>query len=177
MDIFKQKRIFLVVITILVLLNLTTIILLWVGKPKRNLDRSELPKNRTGRIEQLLEKELNFNAQQIEQYLQLREKHHENLVGLNQEIRKIKKEMFDLILNDDYNQTLRDSLLNLSLEKQRKIEELTFEHFLDLKEICSEEQEKELTKIMHRIFGPQHMRSNREGPHPQKGDRFPPKRN
>ena len=177
MDIFKQKRTLLVVITILVLLNLITIFLLWIGKPKRILDGSELSGHRTDRIEKILEKELDFSDLQIEKYILIRKAHHENMIELNQEIRKIKKEMFDQILNDDYNQIHTDSLLNRSLEKQRKIEELTFRHFLDLKEICSEDQEKELAKIMHRIFDPLHMRSNREGTHPLKGDRRPPNRN
>ena len=177
MDIFKQKRILLVVITILVLLNLTTIFLLWIGKPKRMMDRTEMPGHQKGRIEQLLKKELSFSDQQIEKYIVVRKTHQEKMIELNQAIRKIKKEMFDQILNDYYNKIIRDSLLNRSLEKQREIEELTFEHFLDLKEICSDDQEKELKKIMHKIFGPPHLRSNREGSHPPKGEQLPPSRN
>ena len=51
---------------------------------------------------------------------------------------------------------------SLTLDKQGQIEILTFQHFLNLKEICDSEQQKKLQLLMHRLL-PQPM-GNREAP-------------
>ena len=147
MDVFKQRKNLIITIVFLVLLNLTTLIFLWIGKPKRD----DLPRPRE-RVEKLLKDDLNFTDEQVNKFIELRQNHRENVGKLNREIMQLKKEMFDQVLINDYNVGLADSLLNISLEKQRKIEELTLQHFLGLKEICNKDQEKRLMKVMHRIL-------------------------
>ena len=154
MDIFKQKNNFIITIVVLVILNLITLSLLWIGRPSNKLsERSGVPGKNQIHIQKLLKEELNFTEVQAEQYIVLRESHQKNLIQIDKEIKKIKKEMFDKVLleNSTY---ISDSLLNLSLEKQGELEKITFSHFQDLKKICNKDQQVKLMKLMHNILGP-----------------------
>lgn len=156
MDVFKQKRNLILVIVILVIFNLTTLFLLWFGNPARQagyLEGENVGKN-TEKIQQLLKKELGFDDEQTEKYMQLRTEHQQESIKLNRELNLVKKEMFDKIIEDNESTSLSDSLLSLTLEKQSQIEKLTFNHFLSLKKLCNSEQQKNLKFLMHGIFGP-----------------------
>jgi hypothetical protein len=100
----------------------------------------------------LLKEELGFDSNQVKQYLKLRENLNQQIMQLNNEIRRLKKQMFDEVLHDIPQPMLSDSLLKLTQEKQAKIEQLTFQHFLDLKKICKPDQQKKLQLLMHELF-------------------------
>ena len=63
MDIFKQKRYLILVIVILVIMNLGTLFILWVGKPSPSPQkRSQVShEQEKARLEQLLKGELGFD--------------------------------------------------------------------------------------------------------------------
>jgi len=178
MDIFKQKHYLGLVVILLVLLNLTTLTMLWIGRPERQAPLRG-PRNlieEQHRIQQLLKEELGFDEAQIEQYLQMRRKHGERVRQLDEEIRQLKKQMFDEVLQENPQPTLSDSLLKLTQEKQLQIERLTFQHFLDLKKICKPEQQDKLKLLMHEMFRRQPARhDDGQFPHPPDGER-PPRR-
>ncbi len=91
MDVFKQNRNLLLTIIVLVILNIVTLTLLWIGRP-------EAPRENKVHIQKRLMEELNFSEKQAEQYIALREDHQKNLMLINEEIKKVKKEMFDQVL-------------------------------------------------------------------------------
>ena len=74
---------------------------------------------------------------------------------LNNEIRMIKKQMFDEALKEGTSIQISDSLLNLSQSKQAEIEKLTFQHFVNLKNLCKPDQKKKLKFLIHQLFQPQ----------------------
>ncbi|MBU0473794.1 MAG: hypothetical protein KKF62_06480 [Bacteroidetes bacterium] len=173
MDIFKQKRYLVIVIIILIILNLSTIVMIWIGRPQES--NKEIPYAQPRDIKIMLKKELNFSNEQTEKYLMLRDKHQEVTINLEKEIRNLKKQMFDKVLEDNNSSTISDSLLKLSLEKQSELEKLTFKHFVELKELCNSEQQKKLQLLIHVMFGPPKDRMN-EGFQPPlpKGELPPP---
>ena len=117
MDIFKQKRILVITIIILVILNVASLLVLWLGKPDRHWDRNrDMPFRRTERIEKLLKKELGFNDVQAKKYISLRKEHGEKTKLLNKDLRELKRQMFaeaitiNMVRDDDpdyrYSQSL-----------------------------------------------------------------------
>lgn len=153
MDIFKQKRNYIVTIVILVIINVITLLLLWIGKPKHSMRGPEGAVTEKVRIQEMLKKELGFSIEQTEQFIKLRESHRSKSNLIEEEIMLLKKEMFDqAMLTDDKN--ISDSLLNLSLAKQSQLERSLFEHFQKLKDICTPEQRKKLFSIIHTMIGP-----------------------
>ncbi len=154
MDIFKQKRYLIFVIILLVILNLSTLLMLWIGRPL-HLSAKEGPvstEHEKARVQQLLKDELEFDETQIKQYLKMRHEHHEQAQQLNDDIRNLKKQMFDEVLQDKPQPILSDSLLILVQEKQADLEKLTFRHFLNLKKLCKPKQQDKLKLLIHEVF-------------------------
>ena len=155
MDSFKQKKNLIFTIVFLVILNIFTLFLLWFGKPQHNLHgRLRGPEQGNEQIQIILNKELDFNDLQAKEYIGLREKHRKNTKQLNDDIKKLKKEMFDQALKNNNQTTISDSLLNLTQAKQAEMERKTFQHFLDLKNLCNPDQQKILQQLIHRLFAP-----------------------
>lgn len=178
MDIFTQKRYLIIVIVVLVILNLGTLLILWMGKPSRPKGKGgpSSPKQEQARLEQLLNKELGFDENQVQQYLKLRHDHQVQSRMLTERIRELKKQMFDEVFKEKPQQ-LSDSLLNLVQAKQAEIEQVTFQHFLDLKKLCKPEQQDKLKLLMHEVFrknSPPGMNNENRPPPPPGGEGAPP---
>jgi hypothetical protein len=84
----------------------------------------------------------------------MRQKHYKQVTSLRIEIRELKKQMFDEVLQDNPQPMLSDSLLKLTQKKQANLEQLTFQHFLDLKKLCKSEQQDKLKLLMHEVSRP-----------------------
>lgn len=169
MDIIKQNRNLMIVIILLVVLNLSLITLLWLGRPEPPIGNAAPgnPQAENMRLEQLLKNELGFDDKQTEDYLKLRQEHHRGIAKLDRELQILKKQMFDEALQDTSESMLSDSLLQLVQKKQSKIERMTFDHFVALKKLCKPEQRKNLKLLMNEIF-------RRNPPRPEDG--MPPPR-
>lgn len=163
MDVFKQNRYLMIVIVLLVILNVGTLLMLWIGKPQKPV----LPAGERipDQLPRLLKNEFGFNDNQIEKFMKSRDKHRRQMMQLNNEIRSIKKQMFDEVFTEDPQPVLSDSLLKLSQEKQAQIEQLTYQHFFELRKMCNPEQQKKLQKMIHEIFH-QQLGGMRDGPPP-----------
>lgn len=173
MDVFKQKKYLWFVVILLVLMNLTILMLLLVGRPdgKRPHIKPIDPIEEKNRIQQLLKDELGFDEMQVEQYLNMRQEHRKQVSLLQNEIRQIKKQMYDEVLQDKPQLMLPDSLLTIAQEKQVQIEQITFQHFLDLKKLCNQEQQDKLRLLIDEFFrkNPPHRRGNDHPPPPPGG--------
>jgi protein CpxP len=177
MDIFKQNRYLWFAIIILLIMNFAAITLLWLGRPEGRRPQSGPPDpvEEKTRTEQMLQKELGFDKIQTEQYLMMRQEHSSQAQQLDDEIRQLKKQMFDEVLEDSPQPLLSDSLLRLVQEKQANLEQVTFQHFVDLKKLCKPEQRDNLKLLMREVFrqksGP---RDDGMPPPPPPGDDLPP---
>lgn len=186
MDIFKQRRYLVFLVILLVVLNLGTITLLWVGRPPapRAGIHPEGPPQQEARLKDLLKRELKFNDEQIARYFQLRENHRRQFEKLNEEIRRLKKQMFDAVFSREPQPALSDSLLQLSLQKQAELDSLTYQHFLDLKKLCDPDQQYQLKMLIGEFFRQQGRLQGKgqvppppgrgEGTPPPPGDERPP---
>ena len=179
MDIFKQKNYLIVTVIILIILNFGILTMLWINKPEhpKMPNRPQDRPNEQEHIGSLLKQELDFTDKQIHEYLELRKINREQMSGLQNDIRDLKGQMFDkVILGNDT--SISDSLLSILLDKQGQTEKLTFQHFTDLKNLCSSEQQKNLRLLLHRLLPPPEKNDGGQPPPPlgESGDRPPPPR-
>ncbi|GAB4376953.1 MAG: hypothetical protein Kow0042_23920 [Calditrichia bacterium] len=178
MNVFKQNRYLWITITVLVVINLVTLSLLWMGRPVGpKQGHGPLPPNQDRqRIRQLLQEQLSFTDEQIERYLALRQEHRQETRRLDAEIRELKRKMFDRVLEEQAPPAISDSLLNLVLAKQAELEKVTFQHFLDLKNLCGPEQREKLKLLMHEALRPEAPPRMPEGkgPSPPHRPEMPP---
>ena len=174
MDIFSEKRTLTGIIILLVILNLATLLMLWLGRP-HTLAQPKGPAAEQKHLQRLLQDDLGFDATQANTYSRLRADHRAQSRQLIQEIRQLKKQMFDDVLQDTPQPALSDSLLQLTQEKQAQLERLTYQHLLDLKKLCTPEQQQALRLLMHDLFrrGPEGA-PPRQSPHPRKHPLRPP---
>ena len=78
--------------------------------------------------------------------------HSQQIRVLTGDVRKLKKEMMDEIFNESPDTTKAMHIADMIGEEQKKIERITFQHFLDLKELCGKEQVGKLQRLVDEFF-------------------------
>ncbi len=164
MDMFTKNRFTFWMILILLLCNIAAVIMILTDKKG---PRSGPPRrDRSGHNERtlgLLQQELGFTDQQIEQYDLLRQAHAQQTESIIHELQQLKKSMMDEILtgNPDFDRVQQTS--KRIGELQAEVEEITFVHFLDLKELCGEEQVQQLKELIATFHRKNAMSPQRQG--------------
>ena len=110
-------------------------------------------------------KRLDFSDQQIAEYENLITIHRSSIEEKEEDLRKVKIELYSLLSEDEYSN--KDSLLLEISRIKTEIGTIHFNHFVDIKAICKTNQIedfKKLTKDLTKIFNgpPPH------GPPPRK---------
>jgi hypothetical protein len=178
MDIFKQNRFLGWALVALVALNLVTLAMLWSGRPRKQ-DRpagGAGPERRPPQEASILRDELGFDDAQIERYRILTRQHRDEVKRLNDDIRRIKKQMFDGVLQDSPQPELSEALLAQAQQKQAEIEKLTFQYFLDLRALCRPDQQRKLRVLIDEIFRGAPAGRNDGRPQPPQDRQPPPRR-
>jgi hypothetical protein len=154
MDFFLRTRTLVAVIILLLCLNAGMLVLVLVERPAPARPRQEQRQasEEQPRIERLLREELGFDQGQIDRYLASKKQQQERMRSLNVQMREWKNKMFDGVLSDDPQPRLSDSLLRKTQEVQNQIEAATFQHLLNLRNICSPEQRLKLKDILHELI-------------------------
>ena len=172
MDIFTKKCVTFWIIFLLVVLNISTVSMLWLNQnrgpgapPPRGKERQD------HRTLEFLQRELDLTDEQILQYNQLRQEHAEQTRVLINDIRRLKQEMMDEMFYDEPDTTKAMEIANLISKKQTEVERITFNHFLDLKELCGMEQVDKLRGLVDEFFRRNLPPGQQEPPPPQRQDR------
>lgn len=205
MDFFTGKRITTFFIALLVLLNLGLLITFWYSnlKPRREnklkdtrtappieSDRGRRPgerpkeerNRRSQRLVEFLQRELNFSQEQSAAFQKLREEHFRTAGTLKRRMDDLRKEMMDKLLEEAPDAAEAGRLADQMGDTMAEHETAVFKHFLQLMEICDEEQKPKYKRLMREILdqlkppgGPGgHGPPIRHGPQDHRRDRPPP---
>jgi len=107
-------------------------------------------------------KELNLNTAQIENFNQLKLAHQDSVQSLKNTGRKLREDYFKLLRNDTTDNILADQLLMQIANNQKAIEQITFEHFQSVKNICDSVQKEKFDSIILEVI--HKMKDNRPKP-------------
>lgn len=144
----EKNKLLTIMVIGLMLTNLMLLIVMF-GKEPHHPPR-KMPR-------EVIIEELGFNENQISKYDVLITSHRSQINKADIHLRNLKNELYQL-LNSDKDITLeRDSLIAAINNIQKEIEYIHFEHFKDIKYLCSDEQKikfEELSKNLARLFGP-----------------------
>lgn len=104
-----------------------------------------------------LEKELDFDKEQMQAYRELRNAHRKKIDGIHKELSQLKRRFFGQIKDG----IPSDSLLSLISQQQQQMDRLTFKHFSNVREnICTEAQRPDFDEVLEEVFrrprGPRH---------------------
>jgi hypothetical protein len=113
----------------LLITNLLMVAFIFLNKPQHQMH---------GGPKKIIAERLHFDAQQIEEYEKLIALHIMGIKIKDSLIRQTKNELYSSINSN--NTTLKDSLENKLGQLQIDIEEINYNHFLDIKKLCKENQ-------------------------------------
>ena len=138
-------------IVIIVGLLISNILLIWalVNKkpPLPPFGNPDGPKN-------IIIERLNFSEEQIDEYEDLILDHRAKIHDLERSLINLKQELYSHLNQDDFTP---DSLMAQITLIQSNIEQAHFDHFVEIKKLCSEEQQikfDDLSKELARLFQP-----------------------
>lgn len=142
----NKKYFHLLIISLLLVSNLALLYFL-IQKPKNSFHQNR-PKN-------IITEKLQFDDQQIVSYQKLIDQHRKDIRENDIKILTIKNELYSYLNNKGSASTI-DSLISEIGLTQKQIEEIHFNHFLDIKALCKPEQlsnfyslTEELTEIIN----------------------------
>jgi len=118
----------------LLLLNLSTLSFIILKNNKSDENRKR------NKPDQLIINKLEFNTDQENSYKKLIQKHSQQINIIQETILNYKNNLYTKLKNNSNSKTQIDSLISKINEQQKNIELINYNHFLDIKEICSQKQ-------------------------------------
>jgi Spy/CpxP family protein refolding chaperone len=116
-----------------------------------------------------LAKELQFDAAQMEAFSEMNDQHHEDMMAIMRDVRRLKDELFDYISLPTYDEEKVRQLTAEIGEKTRLRDEKTFYHFKEVQKICTDEQRTRFNELIKEALRPGRRRGGRPpGPPPMK---------
>jgi uncharacterized membrane protein len=146
---------------VLALLNIVLIISIW-GNPQRQ--RPPMPE---GGPAKMIIAELRLNPEQVKAFEKLKDEHHSAVVELQRKGKELRDGLFDLLKQEHADSSeVRRRMAEIG-ENQVAIENVTFDHFQKVRQLCDAEQKKRfdaiINDVLHRMAGP-HREHDRPPP-------------
>ena len=94
---------------------------------------------------EIIIEKLHFDKQQITLYEAKIKEHQREIRTLNDSINSTKNKLYQLLNTNTINEAKKDSLIHLISKQQYQIENVHFNHYLDIKSICKKEQIADFT--------------------------------
>ena len=163
----KGTRIWQMAVLLLVLCNIGLIVTLWI-KPHPPGPPPPPPGGGAPR-EQLLSK-LNFTDDQVKKYDVLIQAHQQEMHRLRNEGAALRHDLFSNLNNSISSGKLADSLTQAIGNNQKSIELVTFNHFSQVRALCTDQQKQEFDKIIVDLTKNMTGNNGRNGPPPPRPD-------
>ncbi|MCX6245295.1 MAG: periplasmic heavy metal sensor [Bacteroidetes bacterium] len=142
----KRKGLIIFVIVFLVVLNLGTLTFMWINRPG-----GQSPSNHRD-VSAYLKKELLLTEPQQEEYTQLRAQHQQEMQNLQNQDRALHKKFFDLLQVSPPDSFAAESVADSIATLRKKMEILTFNHFIDFRKILKQEQQRKFDTIFTEVL-------------------------
>lgn len=118
-------------VVVLILLNVSLLIFGSLRPPHH-------PSGTNDGVKHTIAKKLNFDTDQIARYEQIIVIHQQKIKEQEELIKVAKNELYRNLRNDD--QTIKESTLRKIGLLQTNIEQIHYDHFIEIKNLCKEEQ-------------------------------------
>ena len=145
---FTKSGIYIFLIILLALLNVSLILFFWKGPPSKYSHRDR--GRGQARMELFVARKLDFSREQVKEYKRLRKEHFQEVEPAFKEMRRLKRALFDL-LGRKHIFVEKQQLLEQIGKTQSAIDSLTFTHFEKLRNICNESQKSRFDEIINEV--------------------------
>lgn len=157
----SKLKILTFLVIVLVVLNVSVICFFLVSRAHHSSEMQEGPRR-------IIIEKLHLDAMQQEKYAKLIIVHRKKIKQLEQEIRKNKELLYSQLAQPEINVNSKDSLIVVLGNLQKGIEITHFEHFQELKKICTTPAQlddyKLLTLELGKLFSKKNKGRHHEHP-------------
>lgn len=171
----KGIRIWQWAVLLLVLCNIGLIVTIWL-KPLHG--GPPLP---GGGPRNFVIQQLKFTDGQVQKYDALIQAHQQAMHKLRHDANELRQELFANLENENRNNAVIDSITRLIANDQKEIELVTYNHFAQVRALCTDAQKKDFDNIIGDVIkkmngpgGPPPPRNDGQGPQPGPGNGGPP---
>jgi protein CpxP len=142
----------LIIIAVLLLTNIGVLgYFLWYKKPPEKQEQHDGRNNNNG-IQDLLQKEVGFSADQLAQYKQMKDKQRETIRPMYDEMRKAKDSLFRLLTDS----TVPDSVISKAADqianRQKLLDMQTFTYFRKVRMLATADQQPKYDSLIQNMF-------------------------
>ena len=172
-----KNKILIGVLLLLVLANVATITVFWLGKGKPPLLRRGSPTD-------YLVNELGFDAKQKETFLGLVQAHRTQAESLRQQVKTAKDNFFKLLQQTAVTDSGEMAAAKNISHASEQLDLITFDHFKKVRALCNADQQKKfdniIQEVMRMVGGPgqgaasMHEPRRPQGPPPDGREGEPP---
>lgn len=156
----ENSRFLKIVIIVLLLVNISTLAYLWMGRPHRMPPGGPPPREDAFNY---LRRTLNMDEQEVRQYEQLRDQHHEAIENIQRNARQLRERMFDMLNKPDADSLAVKAISDSIAATQQQIELITFNHFKQVRAILHPDQQKKFDEVIQQAL---RMMAPPQGPPP-----------
>jgi len=144
-----NSKMLLIIIGILLISNLALVAFFMINKSEEKRgtrgDRKEM-------ISHFLQKEIGFTSQQIQQYDSLSILHHTKVKAMFDQVRTNKENQFMQLTTENFADSSIINAANLSAARQKEIDIVMFNHFKDIRNLCTPEQLPKFDSMFYNVL-------------------------
>ena len=107
-----------------------------------------------GRIRYYIRKELNFTDEQIKQFSESRRKTMREQFKVKNQLKTLRRQMMIELAKEQPDRNKLNEITTEIGQAHKAIKDLTIAHFLEIKTICTTEQQKKLYRLWNRMAPP-----------------------
>ncbi len=161
-----RNKVLIFIIAILLLTNMAILVyFLWLKQPEV-VDREN--EHRREGLSQTLKKEVGFNDQQVAAYRQLKDQQWKTMKSKFDDLRRAKDSLFYLLSVPDVSDSTVDKAADLIADRQKQLDMQAFNHFKELRKVCTPEQLPKYDTLIQRMFHRMTSTSFRKGGPPSR---------
>lgn len=153
----KNNKAISVAIILLLLANILTLGIFWMGRTGQDQPIQQGPAN-------YLIRELNLNPEQQKTYMKLVEEHRSAAEEIRAKIRESKDKLFGLLVKTPVSGSERSAAAASVSRNTEQLDLLTLNHFEQVRKLCDAEQQKKFDHIIQEVV--RMMGRPHEGRHP-----------
>ncbi|TAH04977.1 MAG: periplasmic heavy metal sensor [Sphingobacteriales bacterium] len=146
----NKQRFLIISVILLLVLNTATLMFLFFNQRQQQL--APPPQSSANSF---IIKELSLTPQQQQQYAQLWQQFQQQLRQLRAADKQLHHQYFDLLKQAPQDTTVIDSVINKISLQRRQMEMALYNHFKQLRQLCTAEQQQKfnqlIDEIMHRM--------------------------
>lgn len=147
---FARNKVLSLLVLVLLLTNILLVVFFVFMKPEA--PKPSFKRDPHTDVMRVLEKEVGFNAQQMEEYKKLKDQHWDRMKPYFGEMRAARNNFYKLLNQASVPDSVVNRLADSVAAKQKQMDLQTFRHFSQVKALCTPEQQPKFDSLVQQVI-------------------------